>query len=30
LGEVSHSRLNYAMLRPVGADYESACTRAYA
>src|SRR3979411_2988719 len=30
LGEVSHSQLNYATLRPFGADYQSTCTRAYA
>ncbi len=30
LGEVGHSRLNYAMPQPVGTDYQSACTRAYA
>lgn len=30
LGEVSHSRLHYAMPAPAVAGYESACTRAYA
>ncbi len=30
LGEMGHSHLNYAMLRPVAADYESTGTRAYA